>query len=142
MDTILGAILMVVGLATVTLGVALKARARRQHAWDRVPGTIVQSSIHSFGDAYSSDIKYNYIHKGRPFRGTRLRSILISFNWSGPAARLAERFPADSAVTVYVNPDSSRDAVLEPGGDRWALPFFLFLGGFPLIVGTWLVVRG
>jgi hypothetical protein len=136
MSVVPGAILIALELGIATLGLALKARARRQHEWDRVDGTIVSSAAELYGDAYAPAIEYVYTHKGREFRGTRVRSLEVLFNWRGPSARTALRFPKGSSVTVYVNPASPYDAVLEPGGDRWAVALFFILGGIPIVIGA------
>jgi hypothetical protein len=142
MSAVPGAILIALGLGITTLGLALKARARRQHDWDRVDGTITSSAAELFGDAYAPTIEYIYSHKGRRIRGTRVRSLEVLFNWRGPSGRTALRFPKGSSVTVYVNPASSYDAVLEPGGDRWAVAVFFIFGCIPIAIGTWIILDG
>jgi hypothetical protein len=139
MSVVPGAILIALGLGIATLGLALKARARRQHDWDRVDGTIISSAAKLYADVYAPAIEYVYIHKAREFRGTRVRSLEVLFNWRGPSARTALRFQKGSSVTVYVNPASPYDAVLEPGGDRWALTFFFTLGCIPIVIGALII---
>jgi hypothetical protein len=46
-------------------------------------------------------------------------------NWRAPAAKDINRYPPGRLVTVYVNPDDPRSAVLEPGGHWWFLPFIV-----------------
>jgi hypothetical protein len=131
-----GVILIVVGAAIAAVAVVVKTRAKRQFGWDRVEGKITSSRHRLWGDAYWPEIEYTYAHKGRTFRGTRLRTLQITINVPMPAQRDAARYPAGASVTVYVNPHYSNDAVLEPGGHSWFVPFMVLFGSVPMAIGV------
>ncbi len=91
-------------------------RGRQSESWPAVAGTIQQAG------GKSSHTIYRYEIDGRAYRGQRVR-----FAWNGKNPH-----GAGQAVTVYVNPDDPKDAVLYPG-TNWS-PWL------PLFAGFWLVL--
>jgi hypothetical protein len=91
-------------------------RGRQAESWPAVAGTMQQP-----GGKKSATI-YRYEVDGRSYRGARVR-----FAWGSK-----HRHGAGEAITVYVNPEDPRDAVLFPG-PNWS-PWI------PLFVGFWLVL--
>jgi hypothetical protein len=64
-----------------------------------------------------------------------VRSTLVHFTWRGPATRVCAQFPVGSKPRVFVNPLDPSDAVLVPGGDRFAMPFAILMAGIMVYTG-------
>jgi hypothetical protein len=100
----------------VVLAHATHIRAQRQLDWRRVGGRVLRSEVRWDGELYAPEVTYEYSYNDAKFTSSKIRSGLLSFNWRGPAERLCERYRANSAIQVLVNPADPTDAVLEPAG--------------------------
>jgi hypothetical protein len=134
-------ILIVVGIVIVLVGAQMKAHVRKQLKWVRVPGTITSSSVHPNADEYRHYIEYTYSYGGVVYRGDRLRSLQITYNWRWPSERSASAYPVGADVDVFVDPEFPRESVLEPGGDPAFIPFFLTFAMIPFGIGAWMLAR-
>jgi hypothetical protein len=124
------------GLAALVLagGMLLRLRVQGQRRWHRVEGRILDSSI-SLGEYWYPRVSYEYTHGNRKFRSERIRSLQIGMNWRAPASNDISRYPPGKLVTVYVNPNDPRSAVLEPGGHWWFLPFVFSISALLVFIG-------
>jgi len=128
--------LIALGFVFVAVALLLKRYSRRQLAWTQVPGVVESSAVELGRENYAAVVKYSYEVRGRRYRGDKIRSLMVSYNWRGPAEALVEKYPPGAAVTVYVNPEGAYDAVLEPGGDsNFALFAWVFAAMF-MLIGT------
>jgi hypothetical protein len=133
----------IICLAVVIAVIALRAKAisNRQHTWEKVEGTITSSNVEMSGGYWVPMIRYEYSHRGRTYRGDRVRSLEISVNWLSPAESAVAKFPENASVIVYVNPADSTFSVLEPGGDSRFLPLLLFMAIAVGSIGVWLLAH-
>ena|SRR5690349_5231430 len=124
------------GLAALVLvcGVLLRLRVQSQKKWHRVEGRVLESSL-SLGEYWYPRVSYEYTQGDRTFRSDRIRSLQIAMNWRAPASKDISRYPPGKLVTVYVDPNDPRSAVLEPGGHWWFLPFVFSFAAFLVFVG-------
>jgi len=141
-DTTIGWILLFGSACIAALGLWLKSRYRTQHQWSQVPAVIIESAVGLNGDSFHVLIRFEFSWRGRRFVGDTPRSGIISFNWRGPADRLCAKFPVGAQVIAYVDDLNPQSAVLEPGGDRWMLPFFLSLAVFMAAIAALVIHIG
>jgi Protein of unknown function (DUF3592) len=137
----LGGFLILIGAAIGAVGAFLWSRAREQFSWDAVDGTICAAAVDFDWEYYRPKIEYTYVYQGRTFRGTRLRSLALSVNWSGPARRAVAKYPVGSTVTLYVNPRYPGESVLERGADPTFIPFILIFSVPFVVAGLRLLLR-
>jgi hypothetical protein len=133
---VLGGILICAAVLIVSIAVRAKSNAKKQNGWDRVSGKIISSEVRLSAGYFDPVIKYEYTYVGRTYRSERVRSLEISVNWSLPGKGTVARFPADSEVTVYVNPQDPTYSVLEPGGDAKFLPLMVLISAALLFIGV------
>lgn len=131
-----GGMLIGLGLVFVALALLLKKHSRRQEEWTQVPGVVESSIVQLSGESYAAVVTYRYEIRGRRYRCDKVRSLMVSYNWRGPAERLIEKYPPGAAVTVYVNPEGAYDAVLEPGGDDNFVVFAWVFAGMFMMIGA------
>ena len=91
-------------------------RAQRQLDWPIVAGSVLRSEVKWDGELYAPEVTYEYSYNDAKYTSSKIQSGLLTYNWRGPAERLCERYRADSAIQVLVNPVDPTDAVLEPAG--------------------------
>ena len=124
-ELFLGGLALVLGLLIACEQAVFLLRGRASRAWVRVPGRMIESEpvrslIPSGGDSrgrwYPNGVRlaYEYTMRGERFVGHQS-------SWRGywpsldNVVRRAHRYPVGSEVSVWVNPDQPRQAVLEPG---------------------------
>jgi hypothetical protein len=94
----------------------------RQRSWVTVSGRVVRSRVESQGEDYKADVEYAYGYQEHDYRGTRVRSFQLRYNWPQPAERVCQRYLEGAVVEVFVNPRDPTQSVLEPGGGGWLVP--------------------
>ncbi|HXI47980.1 MAG TPA: DUF3592 domain-containing protein [Steroidobacteraceae bacterium] len=77
---------------------------------------------------------HEYSYNDVKYTSSKIRSGLLCFNWRGPAERLCERYRANSAIQVLVNPADPTDAVLEPAGGAGFVALAYVVAAFFVIV--------
>jgi hypothetical protein len=132
---------MTVGILIATFAIAFAGagfwemrRARAQHDWPQVPGTITRSAV-TLGRGFMPDVEALFAFDGRVYRSTQVASHEISLAWPSSARRTVARYPVGKAVTVYVDAKNPQNSVLEPGGDEKFLVFILSMSAFMLFAG-------
>jgi hypothetical protein len=124
--------LLMLALAVLFIGLGLRQR-RRVQASQRWPSTlgkivssrIVEGSSSDGGRTIGAEVVYSYTVAGQEYRSDH-RSI--GGGGSGSIAgenAIIARYPAGSSVTVYYNPSTPGDAVLERTSGIAALMFGL-----------------
>ena len=109
----LGSILLVSGGYEMWMAVSSKT-------WTPASGRITRSGVQEHrskqkGTGYLAVISYDYTVGRRRYSATRVRFGDFGGAFSSDGRRVVERYPAGSAVTVFVSPRNPRAAVLEPG---------------------------
>jgi hypothetical protein len=132
---LLGAFMVMFGAIAPVVAVFAWSGTRKQLGWEPVRGTIRVSEVGFDGEYYHPRIEYTYSHRGREFRGTRVRSLTMLVSWSGPSRTKIEEYPVGSEVTVFVDPEHPRESVLVRGGDPRFLPAALTLSVVLLVLG-------
>ncbi len=95
--------------------------AGQDRRWERVTGKVLVSRVEFQWEDYQPIVEYVYCHNGIEYRGKKIRSHLVVYNFKGPAERLCARYPSGASVEVYIDPNNPERSVLEPGGDAWLL---------------------
>lgn len=154
--TILGAVIM----AGAPLAVALRVRkykaAVAKSQFPSVPGIIVTSdldvredvttdenNIREVRHVYSPLVEYVYTVGQRSYHGRRVHVLEdVSSSLESTARRVVDRYPAQSAVSVYYDPARPEDAFLEKGLDgpmidwgTWLIVGIVFVLGVSIIFG-------
>lgn len=112
--------------------------------WPTAPGIIISSEIRqSESDGttmYAAIISYEFVVDDKPYLGDR-----ISLNSGGSSTssikgvkKELQKYPVETAVTVYYDPELPNNAVLEPGADLFThivkyAPFLLGLLGIAML---------
>lgn len=137
------------GIGTLVYVKSMRRRQRQSITWVPVQGRIlaseVKKSIHRYSSAtgggasvqYYPRVVYTYQYQGTPYQSKGI--ITLNINWPRKEAESAvARYPADSAVTVWMNPEDHHQAVLETGMGPYArkFKFGFFIGSAFLIGGT------
>ena len=148
------------GLFLIIIGVAImvyveKSRRRQQQSrtWTPVQGRVLSSEvkkeIHRSGSrrggpltwsgttSYFPRVEYTYEYLGTTYQSKGI--IAININWPKKEAEAAvARYPVDTSVTVWVNPETPHHAVLEPGMGRYGKKYKIgfFIGVAFMIIGS------
>ena len=136
--------LFAVGLVLFAYGVRDVAKAWRCSSWPVVKGRVMDAGISEIDKGiggvdvrFAPDFKYEYKFKGTIKFGNAIgyfppSALGLSESYYASneyqALRFISRYPVDSSVDVYVNPDNPSESVLEPGVK---LPVLM-----PLIIGA------
>jgi hypothetical protein len=111
------------GVALLVSSEKSKKKAGASQGWPAVPGTIMVSEVRESRStdedghtsiAYYPRVEYSYTVNGAAFTGKQI-SFGGTLGNSNPsmAQGVIARYPANSPVTVYYNPEKPGDAVLE-----------------------------
>jgi len=142
-------------IISVVMMVYAERSRRQQHqsrTWTPVQGRVLSSEvkkeIHQSGSrqggpltwsgtiSYFPRVEYTYEYLGTTYQSNGI--ITININWPKKEAEAAvARYPVDTSVTVWVNPDTPHHAVLEPGIGRYGKKYKIafFIGVAFLVIG-------
>jgi hypothetical protein len=140
-----------IGGGMLGYGVYLVVTARQMQRWPMVIGTIAESKVreiapweqHSSGSDYS-DIKqtlyepviaYDYVVDGHEYRGRRISVAKFSASMQTYAESRIAEYPVGRQVSVYVNPEDPKDAIVE----RTSAPIY---AGALVVLGAALAIGG
>ena len=115
--------------------------AAQERRWKRVTGKVLVSRVEFQWEDYQPIVEYVYCHNGIEYRGKKVRSHLVVYNFKGPARRLCARYPLGASVDVYIDPNNPSRSVLEPGGDAWLLRLGLPVSLLLIVLGALLVLH-
>jgi Protein of unknown function (DUF3592) len=106
---------LVIGLLCLIIWSGNRTEAAATAKWPSVPGVITDMKItesHSSDGSISKTAALNYAYSvdGKSYQGDRVRVELAT----SPSD--AERYPKGTQVTVFYNPATPGDSVLEQGG--------------------------
>ena len=87
--------------------------------WPQTLGCIIRSHVlvdsSGDGEGYTPQLEYEYAYQGSSYRGKRIRFGQVG-SWSRKQAEgILAPFPEGSAVSVFVDPANSKQAVLIRG---------------------------
>ena len=110
------AICATVGVLAIIYGLYQRRRLRASAAWNQTLGTIAAAEVveDNAGDSvqFKLHVRYQYVVDGRHYTGNRVEFGGRQYIRKKKAQAQLERFPVDSSVIVYFNPDKPEDAVL------------------------------
>lgn len=131
--------LMALGLALAVLYSQSLWAGWRSQQWQAVAGVMLEARIaetrspRSTNPYWEPRLRYHYTVDGQPHEGSRLSfGLEKTANREALQAELERYWLPGTAVTVWVDPDDTAQAVLKPGTSGWLLVF----------VGTGLVFLG
>lgn len=145
-------IFFIVGLIVLLIGWGDIRQAQASLNWQSVAGVIVSSDLEVRSDEqgstlYGANIRYTYSLNGQEYTGNRVFFGEVNTSDRQPIFDLLLKYPKDTAVTVYYDPNDRTQAVLEPGihGATWFLPAlgggFSGLGLIFILAGWWISSR-
>ncbi|WP_028865761.1 DUF3592 domain-containing protein [Psychromonas aquimarina] len=121
-ELLMAAIFFAGGLILTGVGLVDAWSGLKSYLWDEKEGVIISSEVRSCGRGqglnskeYRADIFYRYSLNGYELNGDLLYSGYQCQNNRQGAQDWVDSFPAGTAVTVYVNPDKPKEAVLVNG---------------------------
>lgn len=111
------------GLAFLVIALVSRQKAQTSQRWPTAPGTVLSATLkehvsHDHDDtpsthySYEPVVEYNYTVGGQTYSSRRIGYGANRFG-RGQAAKILERYPVGSAVTVHYNPANPAEAVLE-----------------------------
>lgn len=139
MDPIVLLVVVLPGVVICAILLFAASRAERLIAesrdWPSVQGRITAARIRRTRNTRSPRIDYTYEVRGVEYRGNRLGFVQQSHSLA-ECQKILERFPPDSAVPVWYDPQKPSFSVLERAGNANALRIAgaLVAGVFLLVV--------
>jgi hypothetical protein len=119
----------VVGIYFLGEGFLRLVRSNPELTWLPVPGRIVESRVdQGYRGGKTARIRYTYQHQGVTFESRRIAPFEFWSNVSSAADNFVEKYPSGQTLTVYINPNDPKEAVLEPKNQRLAAVVSIFAG--------------
>ncbi len=109
------------GLFLIGVGASEGWKSVAALGWEKKPGKIVSARIRKFrpagqrSDAYEAEFFYKYEARGYTGNG---KMLYPGYDYDGSlesAGSWVRRFPEGADVTVYMNPEKPKEAMLAPG---------------------------
>lgn len=124
----LGWVLIGSGVFAVLFPLVSWMRARASRSWPSVSGRVTESTLDverraDKSDSYMPRVRYEYAVKGESYESSQLNFWGSIGGSRATAERTTARYPAGAQVTVYYNPETPSEAVL----DRAFSPLVLIL---------------
>jgi hypothetical protein len=113
---------LILGLLSLTIGCRQMLAAARSSDWPSAEGQVLSSRVkvsHGSGahggTSYSADIGYSYEVGQARHLASRVAYGDYGASLQGHALSIVERYPVDSHVRVFYDPEEPSESVLEPG---------------------------
>ena len=146
-QTGLGALLMLAGIAGVVAMWFSFRHAMETRAWTPVPCLIVLSQLASERPTPNSpfmhhaDVRYRYTVEGKTYEGQTIRAGLSASSDLTKVKALVEKYSPGQETTCFVNPAAPSSAILEHRS-RAALytiwfPLLFVVGGAGIMAAAW-----
>ena len=110
------------GLVIAGIGVNTARDALASRSWPTTRGVVEQSRVETIrsrradrSKTYRPRVRYAYEVDGRSYSAERISFGDSAIGLRGPAARIADRYPGGSRVTVHYSPEQPAEAVLVTG---------------------------
>jgi hypothetical protein len=144
-----------IGLIFTVIGLILYKKAKRTSNWQATYGTILLSEIkkstgssfktgtnqsnYNYSNIYTPEICYSYNVLSQEYNSNKI-GVFGSLGTSSSvrAFNITKKYPVNSRVTVYYNPDNPKDSVLEQGVKSENIVFLVI--GVALLVIPLIVV--
>ncbi len=142
-------LLVFIGLIVLAFGIKKVFVAAASKHWPTVQGLILESEVAANPPAvgsprqmeqatasYAAHIRYEFTVDGQKFQSKRIALADYSASHKSRVDDVVARYPKDGEVTVYYQPGSPAECLLEPGValQTWLLPalgvVLLAAGGF------------
>jgi hypothetical protein len=129
----------IVGMGLIYYAVHLSIDSIKAKKWPTTTGTVISSEVESKiksngkGTVYVPKIVYSYTIGSEKYTSDLVNSMYLATSNSNIAERKVKKYPVNSNVTVYYNPNKLKDSALEPGF-KVGSNIFIFLFGVVLIV--------
>ena len=128
---VVGPLFVGIGGVVVLIIIGGMVIAERSAEWPQVKGKVLTSrvveSISDKGTNYSAKVKYEYEVVGVRYTSDRIKFGARSLG-KGSAVATWERYPAESEVTVYYDPEKPSSSVLEQEMEQGSNFFALLVG--------------
>jgi hypothetical protein len=134
--TLFFAVFLGMGLVFVGLICSQVVRDARTYTWPKVQCVILESGVqdnHGSKSPYRVHAKFSYEWQGRTYTSAKIALQSRTFSDYSEAQRTADKFPADSKSTCYVDPKAPSEAILMRG--NLAFAFMIFLPLIFVVVG-------
>jgi hypothetical protein len=140
-ERVVGIVMSVIGTVIIIHTIIARHQARKTLQWPSTEGEVVFACVRYVHAATSTvtvgthqmEVRYQYTVDGAKFT-----SLSIAPNgWSlalSEMQRIAQRYPQNSPVRVYYNPEQISESVLEPGAPHW-LSVLQVPGGLLILAG-------
>ncbi len=109
------ALCVVVGIGLITSGIWQRRKVRVSAAWPTAMGAIIKSEIRRpahTDSRYELAVEYAYLVNGTRYTGKRIEFGQKGYARRKTAEAAIEKYPANSSVIVYFNPEKPEEAVL------------------------------
>jgi hypothetical protein len=130
--------LVLLGLFLLALAGKSALEHRRQSSWRTTPGLVTVSELKTLSgvngkgernERFFASVQYTYTVDGQQYVGKAVRRFWKQrqdeFLTDYDAQRVVKRYPAGESVTVYYNPESPEEAMLQRGVWRGTLALVL-----------------
>ena len=154
-------VFIIIGFGTLIYVERMRRQQQKSLSWRPTQGRILSSEVKkeylrsgsgrgpgtsgTTGDItiYRPRVEYSYEYHGTSYQSKRI--ITVDINWPKKEAEaVVSCYPGEASVTVWVNPENPRQAVLERGIRNYKIKFtWAFIIGFSFFVaGTtgWFVL--
>jgi len=110
-----------VGIGLTIYAYGLHGKAKASKNWPPADGTISSSSVSQHKSSskdsttYHAEVYYKYSVNGTNYSNNQVTFGDYGSGSPGHAQKIVNRYPAGKTVTVYYNPATPEESVLEPG---------------------------
>jgi Protein of unknown function (DUF3592) len=112
------------GVALFAYGLYLRNKLRSCRRWPQSTGTIIQSGLENY-DGIRISVTYQYAVNGVDYSSSRIQfGTPTTYIRTSSAEAAISRYPANSQVTAYYDPENPAEAVLDrtsPGGIEYII---------------------
>jgi hypothetical protein len=138
---VLGLVALILGGVFLFIGWRGKKQSDASRSWPSVPGRVTAATMRtstsydhdtSPSTSYQPVVEYDYTVMGAAYHASRVAFGADSFG-KGQAEAILARYPVDTHVTVYYNPEKPGEAVLEQSAKSTTL--FMVVGGIFALIG-------
>jgi hypothetical protein len=139
---ILGWIFLIIGIVTLYTFTREQKLAGLSVYWPNTIGKIVSSEVRTNdsgdGPLYEADVIYQYSIDDFEYSSKRVSYGLWIFS-NTRTEKIVNKYQAGKEVLVYYNPDSPKEAVLEPGTQS-IIYVIIIVALFFILIGLYLLI--
>ena len=145
MDTFIGISLIIAGFIWFFWSLYSLWKGRESHDWNITTGIITKSKVfepYRKGNPSVPIVHYDYSLSGKNYKSDRI--FWGNVHTSGTlnaAQKVVDKYREGKKVTVYYNPSSAQESVLEPGSAQGTL-LSLAVSCIPIVAGIIQLMTG